>query len=609
MLRLLLFLLPLLCPAWLCAVPATATEPAWPPLLELSEGELQAAGRAPERVTLPYRVYRSQRVFTPYRLVLRFDAPAALLGEPQTLALGSWPDGGRISLNGSEVADIATSSEHQVVRYLRPFAFKLPPGALREQANVLVFEWGSRETLVLMPQAHIGARAQLEPLIERKLFWEHTVVPASTVFALVIGLVMLAVGWRQRQHNLAKEHDYLLIGATALGWVTFNTMLLWAPLPTELFIWRRSIGFLGVGVFVMGMWVCLTRLAGWRAPPFEALCWGWVALGPLLSLGGFWVLGASHVPRTEALWAVGGALLGWVPLWAVLRATWRRPNPRLWVLAGFVLIAVALAVREALLFVFRDPLGTVFPGLQLLAPLWLATVSGILVQDFVRSLRAAAHERAELDRRLAEREAELAVWHARERELAGVQERQRIMQDMHDGLGSQLISSLAMAERGALTAPQTAELLRGCIDDLRLAIDTLTDADVDLALTAGNLRFRMAPRLRAAGLQLRWDMLGLPDALCMPGSTALPLLRVLQEALANAVKHAQAQTIQVRLAMLPPHLVLEIVDDGCGFTPPGPGLGKGLPGMHKRARSLGAQLLVTSSAQGSCVRLELPWRA
>jgi signal transduction histidine kinase len=267
-----------------------------------------------------------------------------------------------------------------------------------------------------------------------------------------------------------------------------------------------------------------------------------------------------------------------------------------------------------LIHAVRGPIGTLQLGLQLLAPLWLATASGILVQDFVRSLRAAGREREDVNRRLAEREAELARLHAREREHATVEERQRIMQDMHDGLGSQLVSSLALAERGVLSAPQTAELLRGCIDDLRLAIDTLTDAKVDLALTVGNLRFRMEPRLRAAGLRVRWDMQGLPDELSMPGTTALPLLRVLQEALANAVKHAGAHTVSVSLALGESSgsgpgaqdLVLEVADDGRGFDPQHHAPGKGLASMHKRARGLGAQLRVDSTGQGTRVSLRLP---
>jgi signal transduction histidine kinase len=611
-------------------IPALASaQAAAPLLLELPHAELQAAGQGPQTVTLPYRIYRDQRVFTRYRLVLRFDAAAALVQQRSMLALDSWPDGGRITLNGAEVADIATSTEAQVARHLRPFAFSLPPGALRDVANELVFEWGSRETLVLMPLPTIGPRELLEPLMARKLFWEHTIVPGSTVFALVIGLVMLSVGWQLRRRGpwlrrpagrtpvtapgSPAEHDYLLIGSTALGWVIFNTMLLWSPLPAELFVWRRTVGYLGVGLFAMGMWVSLTRLAGWRtrhSRRFETLCWTWIALGPALSMGGFLLTGATHVPRTESLWAVGGALLGLVPMVAVIRAAWRQPSARLCLLVGFVLVAVGLTVREALVYVFRDPIGTLRPGLQLLSPLWLALASGILVQDFVQSLRAASQERAAVDRRLAEREAELARLHAREREHATVEERQRIMQDMHDGLGSQLVSSLALAERGALSAPQTAEMLRGCIDDLRLALDTLTDADVDLALTAGNLRFRMEPRLRAAGLRVRWDMQGLPDELRMPGTTALPVLRVLQESLANAVKHAGAHSIQVLLAVQAegavPTLALDVVDDGTGFDLDHHASGKGLASMRKRARALGAQLSVASSTQGTCVRLRLP---
>ena len=53
------------------------------------------------------------------------------------------------------------------------------------------------------------------------------------------------------------------------------------------------------------------------------------------------------------------------------------------------------------------------------------------------------------------------------------QERQRIMQDMHDGLGSQLLTSLAAVERGALDPKGMAQVLRDAMDDMRLAIDTL----------------------------------------------------------------------------------------------------------------------------------------
>ena len=89
---------------------------------------------------------------------------------------------------------------------------------------------------------------------------------------------------------------------------------------------------------------------------------------------------------------------------------------------------------------------------------------------------------------------------------ASAQERQRIMQDMHDGLGSQLLSSLMLVERGAMSNEQVAQILRESIDDMRLAIDALAAEDSDLLAALGNMRFRMEPRLKGAGMDLQWDV-------------------------------------------------------------------------------------------------------
>ncbi len=94
------------------------------------------------------------------------------------------------------------------------------------------------------------------------------------------------------------------------------------------------------------------------------------------------------------------------------------------------------------------------------------------------------HERLgdSLAQRLSEREAELEANHRRVRELERIQtlatERQRLMQDMHDGLGSALTASLAMLERGKVNAEELRNTLRDSIDDLRAVIDSLDPIDV-----------------------------------------------------------------------------------------------------------------------------------
>jgi signal transduction histidine kinase len=180
---------------------------------------------------------------------------------------------------------------------------------------------------------------------------------------------------------------------------------------------------------------------------------------------------------------------------------------------------------------------------------------------------------------------------------------------MHDGLGSQLVSSLAMARAGELSSLQTYDLLRSCIDDLRLAIDTAQDTEDSLLLALGNLRFRMQPRLKAAGITLHWKTQTLSNPLPLRPQHQLPVLRIIQESLTNALKHANASTITVEATNSDTELTIRIEDDGQGFdvhAAKAQTTGKGLSGLEKRARVLGAKLQVLSSPAGTHILLLLP---
>ena len=114
-------------------------------------------------------------------------------------------------------------------------------------------------------------------------------------------------------------------------------------------------------------------------------------------------------------------------------------------------------------------------------------------------------------------------------------------------------------------------------------------------------------RLEAAGLQVKWDIPVLAPLPWMQPTEALQLLRLVQEAVSNVIKHAQAKSLQVRLYTRDGHLVLQITDDGIGFTPGGASGGHGLLSMASRARRLGGQLSVDSRpGAGTSLSLVLP---
>ncbi len=186
-------------------------------------------------------------------------------------------------------------------------------------------------------------------------------------------------------------------------------------------------------------------------------------------------------------------------------------------------------------------------------------------------------------------------------------ERQRVMQDMHDGLGSALSSSLVLLEQGEVTVAEAAVVMRECVDDLRLVVDSLEPSSKDIATLLGMLRYRLRSRLDAAGVRLHWQMADLPALNWLDPSLALDLLRLTQEAIANALKHSAATELTLTAQQKDNMIELVVKDNGCGFDLNTVILGRGLRSQKRRAERLGSELKVDSKPGcGTFLRLLLP---
>lgn len=188
------------------------------------------------------------------------------------------------------------------------------------------------------------------------------------------------------------------------------------------------------------------------------------------------------------------------------------------------------------------------------------------------------------------------------------QERQRLMQDMHDGLGSSLVSALRVVENGHLDEIEITQVLKACIDDLKLAIDSMEPVDADLLLLLATLRFRLGPRLESTGIALSWEVRNVPKLEWLDPKNALHILRILQEAFTNIIKHTQATEIRVATAADESHVQVTITDNGTGFDVDSAlsGGGKGLSNQLRRAQAIAAEVHWASAATGTCFTLRLP---
>jgi signal transduction histidine kinase len=236
----------------------------------------------------------------------------------------------------------------------------------------------------------------------------------------------------------------------------------------------------------------------------------------------------------------------------------------------------------------------------------------IMFRRYVGAVNDVKMANTTLEQRLHAREAELTLSHQRLREIEQrqtlAQERQRLMQDMHDGLGSSLASALRVVEKGRLGEADVAQVLKGCMDDLKLAIDSMEPVDADLLLLLATLRFRLGPRLESTGIALCWEVQKVPPLDWLDPKHALHILRILQEAFTNIIKHTHATEIHLGTAVEGDWVVVRIADNGQGFAVEQAlqGGGKGLSNQQRRAQAIGATVRWESGALGTCFSLRLP---
>ena len=187
------------------------------------------------------------------------------------------------------------------------------------------------------------------------------------------------------------------------------------------------------------------------------------------------------------------------------------------------------------------------------------------------------------------------------------EERQRLVRDMHDGLGSHLVQTLNMVHHSGdqVSAPAVANMLTHALDELRLTLASLEPLDGDLSTALGVLRARVAPALEAAGIELVWEVSDVPKVPALAAGSVMHLFRCLQEVFANVVKHAQARRVTVRTWLEEGRVGLSVADDGVGMGTGDGALrrGRGLGHLRARAQALGAELRFSDNQPGTRVSL------
>lgn len=579
---------------------AQAAEPAGQ-VIDIKQAVVQGRGPA-QTVTLPHQL--AAKDFDPKGSLVAYTLMVDLAAVP-SLPLGIYVPkialSGKLYINGQLHGPCERGALNHVRCLHRPNLFSASPQFWRTGANELRFEiYADGRQSNGLSAVWVGDIDALDRNFYQWRQWlQVDLLAGLTWLSALLGVLALAVG-----AVLRRDSVYIWFGLTSLVHAAANSSLSTGqPLvDADVFSWLIFFSRFASGHLLILMFAAFFDKL---TPRVRNLVLTYVLLS---GLG----MGLSDNNRTLVtvlyLPLLVSVLLMPALMWYWSRRT-RQPKQVLaCVLMGIITAASSydwLKFTGVSSFVDLYLIPYAYGGVLLM---FGATLLTLLALSLVQTQKLGS----ELELRVAQRTAELEEVHARllaaETQRVKLQERQDLMQDMHDGFGSQLVIAKMMVEQSKMSQATVAQLLDESISDLYLIVDALGNTENDLETALVDFRYRVQKRLVNAPARVHWNLQGLGSAK-LPQRTVLHLLRIIQEALNNALKHAGAQNIWIDLTVdaATPGLTASIKDDGSGMGPPRPE-GRGQKNMKVRSRLLNAELTWLSEPPGTRVFLIMPLR-
>lgn len=476
--------------------------------------------------------------------------------------------------------------------------WRLPESALNVGMNtVWVRVVGTAQQSPGLGPVRLGEPQTLQLLHDSQWWRQRSLFAVNLIVSSVLGAVFFCL-WFTRRTQTA----YGWYALMALFWVLFISNVLvtspW-PFPTSLMAMRANS--MALVLYIACFCVFIWRFGGQHLPRIERGLW--VVSAALLAVMAF--VPDAFLAKASVLTAVIVAAIYVVNCLQFVWHAWRTRR-REEMLLGIGLLVFVGAIVHDLLFMLKVIVG-VTPFTPYTSIASLVCLSAVLALRHARSVRRIERFNHELAEGIERARNNLGATLEREHALAltnnRLQDRLQIAHDLHDGLGGSLVRMMAMVEQADRPLPnqQVLSFLKLIRDDLRQTIDSGSSAGVKVPASPqawiAPLRHRFVQLFDELGIDSQWTF---PPQWRMPPDAlqCLALTRLVEESLANVLKHSRARRVQVGLAQAGVDwLQLCIEDDGVGFDVAAvreAGISVGMRSMHTRIARVGGVLDVRS---------------
>ncbi len=537
---------------------------------------------------------------------LRFDL-SAIPNEPLVIYVSRVAMYAQIMVNGKWIKHQSASNLALPHLWNTPVCELLPEAFLDLGSNTILLKVSSNNrSMAGLSEVNIMLNSELGQAFDTDFFLKRTAVQISTAVALLMTLYSF-IYWR----GIANNRAFGFFSAALAVWAFRNVNYFLDILPTSGESWIAGSVLVHI-IFIYLVTRFIYALYEIDSVRCERVLRYLVIFAAALALSrvffewpAFWV--------NKCGWLVVPAVF-WLMTITIKQAL-AKPSASTRLMAATMIFYFISVIYDELIVARYLPFDSTFVD-HFASIFMFVAVTSILAQRQVLERNELEFSKRALINTVSQKETELSASYDRLRivEIAATKqstlqaERKRLMQDMHDGVGSQLVAGIDSLRRGAMSSPALEQLMVHVLDDLRMIIDSLEPHDSDFLIPLGNFRYRIEPRLQAAGITLHWSAKTLPTPASIDPTKTLQLLRIVQEVFANIIKHARASAIWLSIDFddSAKQIQLSIRDNGIGFDTDVEAAGRGLRNLHQRAGAINARLSVTSSERGTSLQFSIP---
>lgn len=446
-------------------------------------------------------------------------------------------------------------------------------------------------------QIVFGKTETLTPLWEDTLF-KHVGINSWLQLVGILVTALAGILWLTRR----QDTTYLLLAGMAISWTVLTTHMVVYYNLIEYRYWLPLV-HLAMNIFVLLSFKLLSKLNSFENPRLDQLVLVWFATAVLWNQFGpytYWWMG------TYAVHAIGNLFLVYQFCRIIHKALFRKD--RLAIAFSITLgVQLSLFAHDYLLILLASnaewETGMYFS--QFAFPLLLIVFAGILLERFRSALSLAESLNRELAAKVEASRQVIEKSYAERRQLelqqATEKERIAIYRDLHDDVGSKLLSIVHAGRDNKL-----GDLARGALESLRNAVSKANSEELQLADLLSSLLEETQLRLEGSGHTFSWNQPHNIPAVIIPADKVFNINQVFRELVSNIIRHANAGIVTIEVCTSSGLLIFDLADNGVGFSSSDVP-GNGLNNVTERVSEIGGTITwAGTNAAGVNVKIEIP---